>query len=928
MRVGRVEAETPKAASGDAWMTTLAEQRSLGAVDGQALESVFGGSDEALFVQLGGKLVYLNEAAEVLLDRGAHADLIGTSVLELWVPEDRAIVAERVRDLLERAIPATPRRLRLQRGDGRARAVEVSGLPFERHGVHGAIVRLRDLEAAARRVDLEETHEAQFRAVIDSLAAHVAVVDAQGTIVMVNAAWSRFEHDNDGVPAASSVGANYLAVARGCTGDAADVDAARRASDAIAQVLEGERPHFVMEYPCHAPNEERWFSMSVTPLGGPRRGAVISHTNVTATVVAERRSRASVATLEAALASMTDGVYIADAHGKVLRINQAFARFYRFADLERCKQTLEEFPALLNAYRMDGTRAPLEEWATPRALRGETAVGATYQLERRDTGERWVGNYGFAPVRDAGGAIVGAVVVVRDVTDERAAKEALRQSEERFSQIFRASPVALALSRRADGLLLDSNEAFGALFGFSREEVLGRTTRELGIFTAEADRPALMERLERDGQLMGRELPVRMRGGELRTVSLSIQPVALHGEACLVTAIVDTTERHRDEAARASLQLQLQHAQRLESVGRLAGGVAHDFNNLLSVIVNCAELIEDSLEVDNPVRDEVEHILTASARATTLTRQLLAFGSRQALKPEVLDLRALIRGMERMLVRVVGEDVTLVVREADDVPLVRADPGQLEQVLMNLAVNARDAMPDGGRLEIETSRVARADASGPHDWLRWTVRDSGAGIAPDVAARIFEPFFTTKEPGKGTGLGLATVYGIVQQSGGNIHMESLPGAGATFIIELPATDAPLAAAPESARPKRRSLRDSKILVVEDDPDVRALITRILEGAGYRVSIAQDAEAALTLCRDVGTEISLLLTDVVMPGKNGKVLADEAKALRPGLRVLFMSGYSDEILGVRGILASSVRLLDKPFTGATLLSAVASALDCD
>ena len=373
---------------------------------------------------------------------------------------------------------------------------------------------------------------------------------------------------------------------------------------------------------------------------------------------------------------------------------------------------------------------------------------------------------------------------------------------------------------------------------------------------------------------------------------------------------------------------QLRQGQKMEAVGRLAGGVAHDFNNLLGVILGYSELILGQ-QLPPPARRKVEEIQKAGNRAAALTRQLLAFSRKQVLAPKVLDLNGLVVEFSRMLPRVIGEDVELVIEDGLHLGLVKADPGQIEQILMNLCVNARDALPEGGRITIVTGNVTLAGtttgtggATGAYVTL--CVTDNGSGMDDDTRSHAFEPFFTTKAQGKGTGLGLATVYGIMQQSGGHVTVQSAPGRGTTFKLYFPrvseaAPDHPLAADADDARPGAET-----ILLVEDEEALRALVAMMLRSRGYTVLEAESGSAAVEVSDGHGGVIDLMLTDVIMPGMNGRALARAIAARRPSMRVVFMSGYSDEALGTRGVLDEGTTLLAKPFTGAALDRCLARA----
>jgi signal transduction histidine kinase len=382
----------------------------------------------------------------------------------------------------------------------------------------------------------------------------------------------------------------------------------------------------------------------------------------------------------------------------------------------------------------------------------------------------------------------------------------------------------------------------------------------------------------------------------------------------------------------ASAEEQLAHAQKMEAVGRLAGGIAHDFNNLLSVIIGYAQFAKESVPPDSSLAADIEEIRLAGERAAGLTRQLLAFSRKQVLQPVVLDINEAVARMDKMLRRLLGEDVQFHNRLAGDLGKVRADPGQLEQVIVNLAINARDAMPDGGNLTIETGNTDldedyvadHPDAKvGPHVFI--AISDTGTGMDAATREKIFEPFFTTKELGRGTGLGLSTVYGIVKQSDGNIWVYSEPGRGTTFKVYLPRVEeasAPLA----TQAPKQAAPGTETVLILEDEPGVRRLAVQVLESAGYTVLAAENAEQALELFKANQDKVAMLLTDVVLPGTGGPALAKQLQAIKPGLKVLFMSGYTDNAIVHHGVLDAGVNFLEKPLRPDALLIKVRDILD--
>jgi signal transduction histidine kinase len=418
----------------------------------------------------------------------------------------------------------------------------------------------------------------------------------------------------------------------------------------------------------------------------------------------------------------------------------------------------------------------------------------------------------------------------------------------------------------------------------------------------------------------------RKKDGTVIEVDVSANAIVFEGKEAWLLLATDVTEKR-------SLEAQLFQSQKMESMGRLAGGVAHDFNNLLGVISGYGELLHKRVRGDPRLRRYAEDIVKAAQRAAGLTGQLLAFSRRQVLQPKVLDLNSVVGETETMLRRVIGEDVQLVTVFDDRLGAVKADPGQMEQVLMNLAVNARDAMPKGGRLTIETGNVQldrtyaqQHPGVAPGRYVMLAVSDTGHGIAPEVKARIFEPFFTTKEPGRGTGLGLATVHGIVKQSDGHVWVYSEPGHGTTFKIYLPAADEVAAEDAADAVEPELPRGSETVLLVEDEGSLRELVRECLEALGYTILEARHGAEALTVCEGHADDIHVLMTDVVMPGMSGRELGERLRALRPELRVLYMSGYTDDAVVLHGVLAEKMAFLQKPFTEQALARKLREVLD--
>lgn len=496
----------------------------------------------------------------------------------------------------------------------------------------------------------------------------------------------------------------------------------------------------------------------------------------------------------------------------------------------------------------------------------------------------------------------------------RAHEEAERQrrrGEEKFERLFALSPDAAFVARISDGVVLEANDGVAAALGTSRESVVGQTISALMDLVTSGDWSNAIHAVSEQGSVRSFPIQFRTPNGQLRHGLYSGRTIDLDGEPCVLSLLQDVTDQRR-------LEEQLAHAQKLEAVGRLAGGVAHDFNNVITAISGYAQLLSGSLPPEDPRRADADEIHKAATRAARLTQQLLAFARRQIVQPRVSDLNRLIHEVTRLLRRLLGGQVELVLDLTSDPVAVSLDPGQFEQVLVNLALNARDAMPAGGEIVIGTRLQA--------DQVVLTVSDQGEGMSEEVRAMIFEPFFTTKERGRGTGLGLATVYGIVEQSGGSIDVASRPGEGSTFTIRLPRSTAALD--PEGTSPNQVGSPggSGRILLAEDEPQVRRLSERTLTAAGYEVVAAADGTEAVRLLAEAVRPFDLLVTDLLMPGLGGHELAQRFRVGNPAGAVLFISGYTDDDATRKGLLDAGQNFLPKPFTPNELASRVRDVLE--
>ena len=593
------------------------------------------------------------------------------------------------------------------------------------------------------------------------------------------------------------------------------------------------------------------------------------------------------------------------------------------------------------------------------------------RITTRSGQDRWIADTSLE-ILDPQGEPIGSIGILQDITERKRAEEALRKSEELFSKAFRASPIPISISTE-QGRYLDVNDSFLRLLGFSRDEVIGHSSLELGIWEHPEDRTCVMQKLREKRSVREIEIKLRTKSGQFRNVHASFDFIELGSESgrtndpfsplthpeghTILSILHDVTERQ-------NLEAQLRQSQKMESVGQLAGGIAHDFNNILTIIQGHVSLLLDGGRLEPVLRNSANQISQASDRAANLTRQLLAFGRRQFLQPTNLDLSEVVAKMSQMLQRVLGDDVVLLVNDpsfshfhpaqpqtslgegegreggagdtltAQETPMIRADAGMIDQILLNLAVNSRDAMPRGGRLTISTEVVAidedyvrqNPDAA-TGDFVCLSFNDSGCGIAPEHLPHLFEPFFTTKDVGKGTGLGLATVYGIVKQHQGWIKVASELGRGTTFQIFLPKSSV----APEKivTLPSDVPVRGGAetILVVEDEATVRKLVLKFLDRLGYKPLEARSGVAALKVWQQHQNDIDLLLTDMVMPdGMSGRELAENLRGEKPHLKVVYTSGYSAETVGKNSGLREGLNFLQKPYHPRKLAQIIRDSLD--
>ncbi|HUP38331.1 MAG TPA: PAS domain S-box protein [Candidatus Limnocylindria bacterium] len=791
------------------------------------------------------------------------------------------------------------------------------------------------------------------RLLLDALPAMTVIVDHRGDIVAANEVWRRFGRENGARPAvAEGVGQNYFAICR----DAALVGCppGPGAAAGITRVLRRQLPVFTLDYACRGKDEQRWFMLTVTPL---ESGAVIAHADVTA----RRRTEMSAAALIETGRELAGGLEPAEVArqvaSSVVRVfgaqRSALYRLERDAGRLVCIAAAGAGDSMQwhgQTFRLgEGTvgRAAAEErsvWS-PDVLTDQKISIPEGVVDRiRADGFRSV----LAVPLKTGDRVIGVLslgdAVGRTYTEDELALLAafagqgavalensalyreIRDARDFLQSITENSPDAI-ITTDGRGRLTYFSRGAEAMFGCRAQEMIGTSVADIYPGGLEEAR-SVRRRLDQEGLLRNYESDFLARDGRRVEVSASISVLR---DASGAT--VGTLGLLKDIAERRHLEEQLRQSQKMDAIGRLAGGIAHDFNNLLTVIAGRAQMILSRLRPEEAMHRDATLVRTTADRAAALTQQLLAFSRKQVLQPQVLDLNAVMTAMEPMLGRLIGEDVELAVTPAADLGRVKADPGQIEQVIVNLVVNSRDAMPQGGRLTVETANVELDEAYASRhvsvpagQYVMLAVSDTGAGMDEQTRSRVFEPFFTTKEPGKGTGLGLATVYGIVKQSGGDIRLYSEVGVGTTFKMYLPRVAEAVAPPDPIASPSATVPRgDETVLLVEDEPEVRDLAREILQGSGYTVLQACDPEDALFVAERHTGPIHLLVTDVIMPRQSGRALAERLRPLRPEMQVLYMSGYTNDAILRHGVLDPDTQFIQKPFTPAGLGRKVRAAI---
>ena len=634
---------------------------------------------------------------------------------------------------------------------------------------------------------------------------------------------------------------------------------------------------------------------------------------------AEHAMARSDARLRFLFDTMSQGVVYHDAEGTVVDANPAAERILGLTRAQLLGLT--SYDPRWHAVREDGRLLHGDEYPASVAIRtGATVRGFVMGVDAGSGERRWLTVDAY-PQRDAGAPNHGWVhTVFTDITESRAARATLEAHEAQLDALLRATLDGF-VAVSDEGTILDANESYARLLGQTPETLRGR---HISQTEAGRDPAAVQEQLALIAQQGWARFGATLLGARGERIEAEVSAWRVPEQGMHLAFV-------RDLRALRSSEDQLRQAQKMEAVGRLAGGIAHDFNNLLTVINTTCELCLGTLLPNDPLAEDLRQIQDAGERAGRLTRQLLTFSRRHVVQPRRVDVHAVVGEMGRLLRRLIGEDIAVKLHLGSASPQVFIDPGQLEQVVVNLAVNARDAMPAGGELIVETTdltldaRAAEAWALPTGRYVALAVADTGCGMPPEVLEHVFEPFFTTKGE-RGTGLGLSTVYGVVRQAAGAIRVTSTPGEGARFEMLLPHCEADAAADAPAAATKARAKVGETVLVVEDERGVRQIVRSVLSGNGYKVLVASGGEEALAICAGYAGGIDLVITDVVMPRMSGREFVERLHAARPGLKVLYFSGYPDEILSREGVLQQGVRLLRKPFALAELQRRVREIID--
>lgn len=865
---------------------------------------------DAIIVHSEGKIVFVNPFAISLHKATTPEQLLGHEIDEFIKPELRAAIKNRIDECYLTGEASVPMEVPVVACDGSLVEAEAVAIPISWHGAPAIEVVLRDIRERKRAE--QAAHNWQKRLELAQKAGlRIGLWDWD--VVANTVTWSDETYRQFGLTRDTFSGRVEDAVER------IHADDRSRVQEAIQKVLDGKSNEYSAQYRLVRPDKTVcWIDAHgvMVRIGSQHMlGVGIDITDLKNSAQSLKESEEKYLLL---LNSTAEAIYGLDLNGNCTFCNPACVRLLGY---ERREDLLgKNLHALMHHRRADGTAYPEQECEIYVAVREGRPSHISNEVLWRADGTSFAAEYWSYPMYNAG-ELVGAVVTFLDISDRKRAEEELRRSEQKYRELFENATYGMFWSK-PDGTLLDVNPAVVAMLGYSSREELLKQNLNCDVYEDEYTRRAILKSIGPSERIDGVEVNWRRKDGKTIVVRVSGKLVREKNGSIDHYEVIaeDITERR-------SLEEQLRQSQKLEAVGLLAGGISHDFSNLLGVIIGNAELLLETKPSEKQQR-YAEQIKKASGRAAQLTRQLLAFSRKQVLYPTVLNLNTVVADIGKLLQRLIGEDIQIVTESEASLGSIRADRGQLEQILMNLATNARDAMPSGGTLSIRTENAQLGDedvARYPYvkrgHYVHMAVTDTGTGMTEEVRSRVFEPFFTTKEKGRGTGLGLATVYGIVKQSGGYIWVSTTPGAGTTFNVYLPKVDEkPTIAAPSlEVRPKYPRGTET-ILLLEDDDSLRQVTCEFLAASGYNVIQAGRGDLALDLATQYKGRIPLVISDVVMPEMSGPAAVSQLRLSHPEMQALYVSGYAEAPI-VQELIAEGALLLQKPLARLTLLTKV-------
>ncbi len=869
---------------------------------------------DAILVHTDGRIVFVNPFCVRLHKANSPEKLLGRNISEFIRPDYLAEIERRIEQCYATGTASIPMEMVVIACDGSPAAVEAVAIPICWNGAPAIEVVLRDIKK--RKEAEQEAHEWQKRLEL-ARKSGLKIGLWDWNLVDNTVMWSEESYRQFGFTPESFSGHVEDAASRIHPEDR------ERVAKIIREVLSGKAEEYAAQYRLVRPDGTVcWIDAHGVMVQNGSKHMIGIGVDITDLKRTEQSLQESEEKYRLLLNSTAEAIYGIDLNGNCTFCNPATVKLLGYNSTEELLG--KNMHALLHHSHADGAPYPDDECEIYVAVRQGRATHVANEVLWRADRTSFPAEYWSYPIHK-NGQLVGAVVTFLDRSDRKQAEHAIRQSEEKYRKLFENATYGIFLSK-PDGTLLDVNPAMVAMLGYdSKEELLSRNL-DRDIYNDPTDRTAILSQFRNVARVENAETQWRRKDGKILTVRLNGAAfLGEDGKVSRYNVIVD------DITERRNLEAQYRQAQKMEAVGLLAGGISHDFNNLLGVIMGNADLLLQKMQ-PGPDQRHLQAIKKAGGSAAQLVRQLLAFSRKQVLYPTVLDLNSIITDVGKILRRLIGEDVHIATHLEAGLGSVRADRGQVEQILMNLATNARDAMPSGGTFSIRTANaelgsedVARYCYVKPGRYVRLSVGDTGMGMSEEIRSRVFEPFFTTKEQGRGTGLGLSTVYGIVKQSGGYIWVSSSPGAGATFDIYLPRVDEkPLPASPNLETQTDYPRGSETILVLEDDECLRDITCEFLTESGYKVLQAARGDVALELARQCKDDIQLLVTDVVLPGVSGPSAAASLKESHPETQVLYVSGYA-EVPVAQKLVAEGAVLLQKPVSRMDLLKKVHEVL---